>query len=399
MQFMFRPLLRPGKRALTHLLRHSPFSSAVIGPPKGYYSSTEDWSKHYNKTSDGQRCKYIELLPSELVNRELPWTIEPNVHWKFLPLLTQLHAPCFCTVIAHGRVWGRTGTVITPDDQVLGDVSRESAVPAKTHSALLRVRLGPVRKLKGRVAVLSTVWSDVYFHWMFDVLPRVGLLRMAGLFDCVDTFIVPPFTLPFQRDALERLGIKSDRLIVAHDQWRFHVSAEELIVTSLPSALDTPRAWSCAFLKEVFGCPASPAQGRRRLYISRAKARGRRIVNEAEVQVLLCSLGFESVELEGLSLAEQALLFGSAEIVVAPHGAGLTNIVFCPVGTVVIDLFAPTYVNPCYWVVSQACGLRYSYLIGEGAPPRDGVDPDRKSDDITVDLSALRRLLVKCDCE
>ncbi len=381
---------------MTRLLRHGPFSSAFLGPPKGCCPSTENWSKHYHRKTGRQRCEYRELLASEPVSRELPGTIEPDVHWKFLPLLTQLHAPCFCAVIPHGRVWGRTGTVITPDDHLLEDVSRESAVCTKPHSALLRVRLGSVRKLKGRVAVLSTVWSNVYFHWMFDVLPRIGLLRSAGLFDSVDAFIVPQYTLPFQKDALQHLGIGSDRLIVADDPWRFHVSAEELIVPSLPSALDTPRAWGCAFLKGVFGQTASPGPGRRRLYVSRAKARGRKVVNEAEVQTLLCSLGFETVELENLALADQARLFESADIIVAPHGAGLTNIVFCREGTVVIDLFAPNYVNPCYWVVSQACGLRYFYLIGEGARPPVGIDPDRKSDDILIDVLALRRLLIQC---
>ncbi len=126
---------------------------------------------------------------------------------------------------------------------------------------------------------------------------------------------------------------------------------------------------------------------------------GRRIINEAEVQALLCSLGFETVDSENLALTDQALLFGSAEIVVGSHGAGLTNIVFCREGTVVIDLFAPTYVNPCYWVVSEACGLSYFYLVGDGARPPDGIDPDRKSDDIMVGLPALRHLLIESGCE
>ena len=395
---MLRSLLRPGKRALAELLRRSPLSSASIGPPKSCCPQTEDWSKRYNTGRASLQCEYREVLSSELATRGLPGTIEPDIHWKFLPLLAQMHAPCFCTVIPRGRVWGKTGTVITPDDQLLGDVSRESADPAKPHAALLRIRLGPVRKLNGRVAVLSTVWSNVYFHWMFDVLPRIGLLRSAGLLDSVDAFIVPPFTLPFQKDALNCLGLETDRLIVAEDQWRFHVSADELVVPSLPSALDTPRRWSCNFLRESLGSNDLPPRSRRRLYVSRAKAAGRKIINDEEVFEMLACLNFERVELEGLTIAAQASLFAGAEIVVSPHGAGLTNLVFCEAKTVVVDMFSPHYVNPCYWVVAEALGLKYYYLIGEGNRPPEGIDPDRKSDDILVDTFALRRLLGLAGC-
>jgi capsular polysaccharide biosynthesis protein len=52
-------------------------------------------------------------------------------------------------------------------------------------------------------------------------------------------------------------------------------------------------------------------------------------------------------------------------VVLAPHGAGLSNIVFCQPGTKVIELFAPTYIPPCYRIISNICGLEHYYLIGE----------------------------------
>ena len=55
----------------------------------------------------------------------------------------------------------------------------------------------------------------------------------------------------------------------------------------------------------------------------------------------------------------------SASVVLAPHGAGLSNIVFCQPGTKIIELFAPTYVPPCYRIISNICGLEHYYLIGE----------------------------------
>ena len=57
---------------------------------------------------------------------------------------------------------------------------------------------------------------------------------------------------------------------------------------------------------------------------------------------------------------------------VAPHGAGLVNLTFAPEGVRVLELFAPTYVDPGYWsIVANVPGSVYRYLVDE---PRE---PDR----------------------
>jgi hypothetical protein len=50
--------------------------------------------------------------------------------------------------------------------------------------------------------------------------------------------------------------------------------------------------------------------------------------NETEVESGLKSYGFKTYLLEKMSLREQVILFAQAKIVIAPHGAGLTNLIF-----------------------------------------------------------------------
>jgi len=50
----------------------------------------------------------------------------------------------------------------------------------------------------------------------------------------------------------------------------------------------------------------------------------RRIINEHEVIEALATFGFVAYALEEMSFSEQVRLFSQAEMVVAPHGAGLT---------------------------------------------------------------------------
>jgi hypothetical protein len=85
-------------------------------------------------------------------------------------------------------------------------------------------------------------------------------------------------------------------------------------------------------------------------------------------------------------------LFRDAEFVVSPHGAGLTNLVFCRQGSSIIELFSPNYVNVIYWSLANQVGLNYGYLRGLG-----GTDLAKRGrrvhEDITVDISQLKTLL------
>jgi capsular polysaccharide biosynthesis protein len=73
-------------------------------------------------------------------------------------------------------------------------------------------------------------------------------------------------------------------------------------------------------------------KARRRLYLRRGAGLRRRVLNEDELLAALEPHGFVSVQPERLSFEEQVDLFSQAEIVVAPVGAALTNMLFMPPG-------------------------------------------------------------------
>jgi hypothetical protein len=80
---------------------------------------------------------------------------------------------------------------------------------------------------------------------------------------------------------------------------------------------------------------------KRRLYISRADASGRRILNENVIVDRLKRLGFERLVLAEMSVPEIVSAFANAEIILSPHGSGLTNILFSPPGAQVIEIDHP----------------------------------------------------------
>ncbi len=93
---------------------------------------------------------------------------------------------------------------------------------------------------------------------------------------------------------------------------------------------------------------------------------------------------------------EQAELMASCEAVVAPHGGGLSNLVFCRPGTKVIEIFSPELVAGYFWKLCNQLNLDYYYILGQGLPETQDEDYQQTWNpraDIVVDLSSLRETL------
>ena len=121
--------------------------------------------------------------------------------------------------------------------------------------------------------------------------------------------------------------------------------------------------------------PGSDAMLPRLFYVTRERAWARRLVNEAAVIEALEVLGIVPIALEDFSAGQQAALFHGARLVVAPHGAGLTNLLFASPGCVVLELQMDAYCNWCFRRLSAMLGLQYDCVVGRAAPPWPDMSP------------------------
>ena len=292
-----------------------------------------------------------------------------------------------------GRVTGRTGSVITPDNLLLGDVSISwrnplsgdvSPAPPKRESKILRG--GPLprpRDLGEALVVLAYPLCDNFYHWMADTLPRLG--RLDGTDGEPRRYYAPTRTR-FQRESLQLLEIDSSRVLPTT---RFtHLRAAPLVVPSGGKGYLSPAA--CSWLRE-FLLPAAlakaPAVDGKRFYISRrnARARHRRVVNEGAVVSHLTARGFRCLHFEQLSLAEQIRTLHEAELVVAAHGAALVHLAFCEEGARVLEIGTPRRRTPLFYVIACLRRLPYLELVGREAGPVY----HRFDSDIEIDLAHL----------
>ncbi|MBD2431764.1 MULTISPECIES: glycosyltransferase family 61 protein [Fischerella] len=371
--------------------------SKFLPPPSGICQSVQDWVNTYPSATNQKPANYQVIYPSHTVTRALPKTIDANIHWKFRINQQRQLPDAFVATIPNGRVWG-DGNVITPDNQLLAEVSKvigkgEYILDSAKHPIFFQEKLPPVQKISGSVAVLSSAGGTGYYHWLFDILPRLALLQKAEIaFEEIDKFLVNRYISRFQIETLNTLGIPRSKIIENH--WNPHIEAEQLVVPALVGETSHMPKWACDFLRENFlGDKTKQNKQTLRLYLNRTQVVHRKVENESEVIDFLSGMGFRNLSLETLSVAEQIELMAAAEVVIAPHGAGLTNIVFCQPGTKVIELLSPKAVNFMYWSLSNQVGLDYYYLLGEGEVPPEPIDPYANNDNILINLNSLFRVL------
>lgn len=295
--------------------------------------------------------------------RQVPPAIGvPEGHWRFAAADISLPAQSVLEV-RNARLVGDYAAVITAEGDLEVETSNYFGIAGwREHPIFLRPLLPEPERLSGTVLSLATRGtSENYYHFVFDALTRYATFQEA-MPDVVPDAVVVPHAARYQRQFLELLGIDRPLLQPHRDKvWL----AERLLIPSTPNhELDAP-AWAVSWLRETFR--PSTSSSARRLYITRGdKPNTRRFVREAELWPDLERRGFVRIDPGAHSVQEQIDLFHGAEVVLAPHGAGLTNIVFAAPGLRVLEMFAGDYVHLGLWNISHSLpGCQYRYLVAD----------------------------------
>jgi capsular polysaccharide biosynthesis protein len=297
-----------------------------------------------------------------------------------------------------GRVLGRTRAVITGKGDLLWELSHYfGTTHPRQHPVFVNPFPKPPRDVAGRLGLLASRGDINYYHFLIDVLPRLGVLEQAEGIEMPDCWYVPAQG-KFQRQFLELMGITDEKLVDSDENP--HVRAECLVVPSLPSVVGEKNPpWVVEFLRRRLMGGLNLPQERRPIYITRtAGTNNRAVMNEPELLAFLTARGFDIIDPSELTVIGQMEAFAAASVIVSPHGAALANLVFASPGTTVIELFPPGSVLPDYWrLASSVPGLRYRYLSAwPRRTRRQGLFSDRGKmivSDIEVDLAALTVML------
>ncbi len=300
---------------------------------------------------------------------------------------------CFVDTVEHCELWHDSSSTLVFD-------AKGKEITAHTVGDLpvlcSMMQQSRPRRLQGLTVLLGARGSHNYYHWLADIIPKLGILVAAGVhLKSVDHFVVPLAAAGFARDLLVKAGVSDDQIFESETETPF-VSADKLVVPFLSNKMGYSMGrWLPRYLQQTMLWRQSrvPA-GNRKLFINRVAqtAAGRTLHNQQDTEKYFVQRGFEIVIPEKMSVTEQAELFAQAGVVVAAHGAGLSNIVYCAPGTRVIEFYG-AHIAPCYWAISALNELDYYHHCCIDQNGIEGSDSARRSAGFSIPLEVAGHML------
>ncbi len=207
-------------------------------------------------------------------------------------------------------------------------------------------------KLNGVVLSLLTGGggNENYWHWLYDVLPRLEICQKTTKLEEIDYFLLPNLKKKFQQETLKELNFSNKKLL-SSEKFR-HIKTKELIITDHPYILSNnahedaqkiPK-WIIDWLKEKFLTSSKKPKREypKNIYIDRDESNSQNIssrlaINEAEIRNYLIKRNFKLLKLHEMDFMDQVHIFNNADYIVGLHGAGFANLAFCKNNTKIIE--------------------------------------------------------------
>jgi len=220
-----------------------------------------------------------------------------------------------------------------------------------------------------------------YYHWICESIFRLWLVRdkLDGM-----VLLLPEYYqhADFIVASLEPFGIKNVRYIPQGNS----VMVRNLCLPQIKPICD---AYNITHLRDVrafytdyvFDKKPQDVSPMDKIYISRKMAPRRQIVNEDDILPIAERNGFTIFHPEQFNFLQQVALFARAKYVIGTHGSGLTNMLFMPGGSSVLELHKDktnelNHPSPLFWYLANGLKINYFHQLCETPGKEDYFDSD-----------------------
>lgn len=201
------------------------------------------------------------------------------------------------------------------------------------------------KRINGTLLDLTSEGSALYSFWLLEAAIKLNFLDSLPGTPTSGLHLLVNQITPFVKETIKLFGLSGCKLHNRNNS-NYKFVADILVTVDSPR-LDryTPK-WGIEFLRESFlekrhrNIRRKPTK---KIYISRQKSNGRKIINSLEFEDYLRRKGFSIVFAEDMGVKDTIDVMACAEYVISPHGAGLTNILFASDRACVIELFGAHY--------------------------------------------------------
>lgn len=231
--------------------------------------------------------------------------------------------------------------------------------------------IGSIRRTHSNISIsetllpINTIYEDSpilgigvfsHYHMLLEAIP---LLLHAIKFYPNLKLLLPVKYPKYLRLILETLRIDESRLILSDKPIK---TEKAILVPKHETSGFIPRE-DLDILRNFFEQYIDKTNNKYpdKIYISRTKSVNRQLVGEKNLEIELQNLDFEIVYFEELTLPEQFSYIYNAKVIVAPHGAGLANLIIAQPGTKVLEILSRNWFNTCYAKLAVQLGLEYTF--------------------------------------
>ncbi|MFW6276993.1 MAG: glycosyltransferase family 61 protein [Bacteroidota bacterium] len=238
------------------------------------------------------------------------------------------------------------------------------------------------------IAPWSHRWSGYYDYLIFVVAKLCRIEKALEKIVWQDSLVYYPWlNSKFEQQILNHFDLAKDQFYRLPPKTDLKVAGSLIVGNNQKWYYPSPGDISLLrnkFLPREFNYPNPDIK----IYIERKGRRG--ILNNNEVKRLIESFDIKTVILEDLTFDEQIQLFKDAGLIIGPHGAGFTNILWSAPGAHVIELFGQGYFPPYFYYLSRILDLKYDCIVETGSARENYKNLNNQ---ITVDLKYLEKLL------
>ncbi|MFM2200561.1 MAG: hypothetical protein RL769_616 [Pseudomonadota bacterium] len=244
---------------------------------------------------------------------------------------------------------------INPDSCITSEIYQRYHQNYKFFLKYFFPQFSPAKKV---IHIANEYYSN-YFHW-HEILQKIIFLKEQNALD--DSLIILPSKakkIKFIIESLKLIGIDDKDLIFIKK--KSHLKVRDLFFVN-------HRGLDFDLINKLrdhlrIAIKSSKVNYGDKIYISRAKQKLRFVENEQQVLEILEKYNFKKVIMEDHNYQEQLSICANAKYLVAPHGAGITNIITMIKNSSVLELSSKKDEDfeRGYLIMSNMLGINYFY--------------------------------------
>lgn len=236
---------------------------------------------------------------------------------------------------------------------------------------------------------VNDYWSNSHYHWFCDLLPKLWCIKD----ELKDFTLLLPSGSYISKNAvyiLERANLVPGNIIFMEKDKYYQAASLSSVTHVCPSGTTNPVIMQ-AISNNIRNSSIGEVNGPSKIYVSREKAKYRKVLNESAVQACFKNHHYEIINFEDYALADQMNVSAGLSVMAGIHGAGLTNALFMPQQSNLLEFRRDgIHHNHCYWDIANAAALNYYYLFGK---PDSDKPIEGNGCNLTIDIPQLEAVL------